>query len=325
MKKIPSYLFIAMIMLAAVSCSNQGFKKTKSGLLYKIISDGKSPQVKKGQFLKINYSQKIVFAQKTKDSLLFSTYGGVPGYAKVDSIGPIYNPAEVFDLLHKGDSLVIVLLADTLEAKNGQLPPFIKKKDKVVISFKVLDVFDNQDLVAKDREDELQKEKGRESKAIEDYLSANKINAKKTALGTYVVVNTVGDGPAVDSGKQVSVMYTGKSFPDGKVFESNITGPRKDTMKFVVGRHTIIEGWDDGLRLFKKGGKGTLYIPAFLAYDAKPGPDNKPYENLIFDVEVVDVTDAPKETAHPGGQMPQMSPEQMKRLQEQMQRQQQGK
>jgi hypothetical protein len=74
-------------------------------------------------------------------------------------------------------------------------------------------------------------------------------------------------------------------------------GPRTEPVKFVVGNTGgMIKGWDDGLRLFKKGGKGTLYIPAYLAYDANPGPSNRPFENLIFDVEIVDVTDAPPPT-----------------------------
>jgi FKBP-type peptidyl-prolyl cis-trans isomerase FkpA len=66
----------------------------------------------------------------------------------------------------------------------------------------------------------------------------------------------------------------------------------------------VIPGWDDGLKVFKKGGKGTLYIPAFMAYDAQPGPGRKPFENLMFDVEIVDVTDAPAAAATPG--MPNM-------------------
>jgi len=314
MKKISSYLFIAAAMILAVSCTNQSFKKTKSGLLYKIISDGKNPQVKKGDFIKLNYVQKV------RDSLLYSSFGSVPAYARVDSVGPVYNPAEVFIMLHKGDSAVVVQFADTLVKHGAQLPPYIKHSDKILLSFKVVDVFSSQELVGKDREDEMGKEKQREANVMEDYIAANKISAKKTDAGTYVEIKEVGDGPAVDTGKQVSVLYTGKLFPSGKEFESNITGPRKDTLKFVVGRHGIIPGWDDGLRLFKKGGKGTLYVPAFMAYDAQPsGPSHKPFESLIFDVQVVDVTPAPKETPRQGG-MPQMSPEQMKQLQEQMQR-----
>jgi FKBP-type peptidyl-prolyl cis-trans isomerase len=137
---------------------------------------------------------------------------------------------------------------------------------------------------------------------MEKYLADSNVKAEKTEKGTYVVVKSTGDGTQVDSGKQVFVRYTGKLFPSGKVFESNMTGPGNDPFKFVVGAHQIIPGWDDGLRKFKKGGKGTLYIPAYMAYDQQPGPGHKPFESLIFDIEVVDVTDAPP----PSAQQPRM-------------------
>jgi FKBP-type peptidyl-prolyl cis-trans isomerase len=198
-------------------------------------------------------------------------------------------------MLRKGDSAIAIQLGDSIERKSGRpLPAFIKKKDKITLSFKVLDVFATEDLLRLDREKEIQKERQKESTAIENYIQKNNIQAQKTAAGTFVVVKSAGDGPSVDSGKLVSVMYTGKSFPSGKVFESNISGAHKDPIKFIIGqRNGMIKGWDDGLRMFRKGGKGTLYIPAYLAYDASPGPDNKPFQNLIFDVEIADVTDAP--------------------------------
>ena len=56
----------------------------------------------------------------------------------------------------------------------------------------------------------------------------------------------------------------------------------------------LIRGWNEGLVLFKKGGKGTLYIPGFLAYGADPnGPARKPFAPLIFDVEILEVSDKP--------------------------------
>ena len=288
MKKNKAYLFILPVMLIAIACNNQGLKRTKSGLLYKIISDGKGEPAKRGQFLKLN------FIQKVGDSVLYSSANSVPAYVRIDSTGPNYTASEVFPLLRKGDSAVIIQLADSIQRKFGQqLPPPIKKKDKIILQLRVIDLFANQDLVVKDRENEMQKEKGREIKVVEDYLSSHKITTQKTAKGTYVEIKSAGDGPAVDSGKQVSVLYTGKALPSGKVFESNVNTPGAKPIQFVVGKRSIIEGWDDGLRLFKKGGKGTLYIPAYLAYDAQQGPEGKPYANLMFDVEVVDVTDPP--------------------------------
>jgi FKBP-type peptidyl-prolyl cis-trans isomerase FkpA len=302
MKTIASYLLISLVLLGAVSCTNTEFKKTKSGLLYKIYSDGKGESAKKGQFLKVNVVEKV------RDSLLYTSYGGVPVYMPVDSPRPVYSYSEILSLLRKGDSAVTVLLVDSLQRKsNGQgMPPYFKKKDKITITFKVVDVFASESLLATDRDAEMNNEKAREVKAVEGYLADHKINAEKTAKGTYVVVDSPGDGTQVDSGKQVSVRYTGKLFPSGKVFESTMTQPGNAPYKFVVGQGQIIQGWDDGLRKFKKGGKGTLYIPAFLAYgQSAGGPSHKPFENLMFDVEVVDVTDAPKTPAQPGYPMPQ--------------------
>ena len=301
MKTISSYLIVGLALLLAASCTNSEFKKTKSGLLYKIYSDGKGPVAKKGEFLKANIIEKI------RDSVLYSSYGSVPGYLPVDTPRPTYNPAEVFSLLRKGDSCVVVVLADTLLRRNsGQLPPFIKKKDKIILSFKITDLFASQELVLADRQAEMEKQKNREIQQVQDYLTQHSIQAQKTDLGTYYVVKDPGNGPQVDSGKQVSIRYTGRSLPSDKVFESNMTGPGNDPFKVVIGAHQVIPGWDDALRKFKKGGKGTLYIPAYLAYNEQAGPGHKAFENLAFDIEVVDVTDAPPASATPG--MPGLPP-----------------
>src|ERR1700733_10245445 len=168
MKTIASYLLVSLALLGAVSCTNSEFKKTKSGLLYKIYSDGKGEPAKKGQFLKVNVIQKL------RDSLLYSSYGGVPVYIPVDSPRPVYSPTEIFTMLRKGDSAVAILLADSLVRKSGgQMPPYVKRKDKFTITFKVLDIFATQDQMLADRKLEADKEKDREVKAVEKYLADN--------------------------------------------------------------------------------------------------------------------------------------------------------
>ncbi|HVU96172.1 MAG TPA: FKBP-type peptidyl-prolyl cis-trans isomerase [Puia sp.] len=291
----PKFLgLVSLVLLGAVACTNTEFKRTKAGLQYKIYSDGRGDLAKKGQFLKLQVLQKL------RDSVLYTSYGTMPVYLPVDTPHNTYNPWEIFTQLRKGDSAVAVISVDTLMRKmNGQLPPFLKRKDKITFSFKVMDIFASEDLLNKDREGELAKQKDRETKEVENYLAANHIQAQKTAKGVYYVIENPGEGQQVDSGKQVAVRYTGKLMPSGKVFESNMTGPA-DAYKLVVGQGNVIPGWDDGLKLFKKGGKGTLYIPAYLAYDAQPGPGHKPFENLVFDIKIEDVTDAPPPAANPG-------------------------
>lgn len=288
MKTISTYLLISLALLGTVACRNSEFKKTKSGLMYKIIADGSGARAKKGDFLKLQLLQKL------RDSILYSTYGSFPFYIPVDSPRPIYSPTEIFTMLRRGDSAVAILLADSIFKKsNGQLPPFMKRKDKIVLSFKVLDIFPGQSEMMADRKLEADKEKDREVRAVEKYLADSNIHAAKTEGGVYVLVKDPGNGPKVDSGKQVLVHYTGKLFPSGKVFESNMTGPGNEPLKFVIGQHMVIPGWEDGLKQLHQGGKATLYIPAFLAYDQRPGPGHTPYENLIFDVVVDSVRNAP--------------------------------
>jgi FKBP-type peptidyl-prolyl cis-trans isomerase len=312
MKKTTLILSALSVLLMATACKNSGFKKTKSGLLYKIISSGSGPQVKKGDIIKIQ------FVHKLRDSVLASSYDQMPFYAQVDSIGPVYDPQEIFPLLHKGDSAVVIRLADTLAKKQGMLPDFIKAGDKLVLSMKVVEVFTVDSIAQKDRQAEMTKAQARQQekqeslrapkvKEIEDYLTKNKINAQKAPQGTFVEVKEPGNGAQVDSGKYCTIRYTGKSFPSMKVFESNMEAG-KEPFSVVVGTHAVIPGWDEGLKYFKQGGKGTLYIPFFMAYGAQPGPGGQQFENLVFDIEVVNVSDsAPKQQQMP---MPMPPPQQ---------------
>jgi len=294
MQNITGILLALGMLLVLSGCSDGSFKKTKSGLVYKVVSDGKNPVAKVGQFIKVHYSQKVERAGS--DTTLSSSFNAMPTYAPVDSIGDVYNPAEIFSQLRKGDSAIVVMSADSLEKKQGMLPPFISKSDKLVLTLKVLDVLDSEDEVRKDQEALVEAQKVNEVKEIEKYLADNNIKAQKTDKGVFVVIDQKGDGPAVDTGKAVHVMYRGTTFA-GQEFDSNLdsTFGHTDPFVLVIGKRGAIEGWDDGLRLFNKGGKGKLYIPSMLAYGPNPPPGApfKAFENLIFDVEVVDVT-APK-------------------------------
>src|ERR1044072_5050797 len=101
MTKLTSFFLALSAFAILTACSNTGYKKTASGIMYKIISTGKQGEmVKKGEILKIHYSQKL------NDSLMFSSFNSIPTYAKVDSVGPIYSPAEVLPFLHAGDSVI---------------------------------------------------------------------------------------------------------------------------------------------------------------------------------------------------------------------------
>jgi len=298
----------AAISLAA--CNSADYQKTPSGLLYKITSTTKDSTVKVGNVLKIH------FVQKLNDSLMNTSYGKMPAFIPIDvsvmTPDASYDPREVFKFLRKGDSVIIVQMVDSLMKKYpGALPPSFKKGDKLYTTFRVIDVYANQDAAKVEMEaaqkvemERVQKENEvlvkKSVEEVEKEITAKKINAVKVGAGTYVAVTTPGDGPVVDSGKYITVNYTGKLLSTGKVFESSRDAGRQP-FSFTVGQHQVIAGWDEGLKGLKKGSKATLYVPGTMAYGPQPGPGGKTFESLIFDVEVMDVQDkAPEKPVMPG-------------------------
>ena len=109
----------------------------------------------------------------------------------------------------------------------------------------------------------------------------------KTASGLEYIEVEPGTGAQAESGKTVSVHYTGK-FQDGKVFDSSVS--RGEPIKFPLGAGRVIKGWDEGLALMKEGGKAQLVIPPHLAYgESGAGGVIPPNATLVFDVELVSV------------------------------------
>ena len=101
-------------------------------------------------------------------------------------------------------------------------------------------------------------------------------------------IENPGTGDSITDKDRVYVYYTGK-FTDGKVFDSTKDRPASFSPRSVV------PGFGEGLKLLKKGGKATLYIPGNLGYgpQGQPGAGIGPNQMLVFDVEVVGVNEAP--------------------------------
>jgi FKBP-type peptidyl-prolyl cis-trans isomerase FkpA len=307
MKKT-TFILLGLALVLMTGCDSNGFRRTRSGLMYKIISEKDAQPVKRGDWLKVNHKQTV------RDSVLQESYNSVPAYVPVDSVPATYQVAEVFPLLHKGDSAVIVLFADSIYKKQGGLPPFLSRKDKVILTLKVVDVFTSDSAKSADematwnafqqkQQEEFESRKEPTIREIEEYLASNNIKYVKTPKGTYIVIKEEGSGPHADSGKIAEVLYRGTMFKTGKQFDSNMDGSRPP-FSVRVGLRTVIEGWEDALPYFGKGGKGTLYIPYWLAYGSQPQPDNTPYANLVFDIEVVDVKDANADQQKGGARTP---------------------
>jgi FKBP-type peptidyl-prolyl cis-trans isomerase len=88
----------------------------------------------------------------------------------------------------------------------------------------------------------------------------------------------------------VDVNYTG-TLINGKVFDKTEQGL---PASFVVDK--LIPGWTEALEIMREGDHWQLVIPANLAYGARgAGGVIPPNQTLLFDLELVKVTPAPKD------------------------------
>ena len=163
------------------------------------------------------------------------------------------------------------------------------------------------------------------------------IPAVKTSKNTLFSLRyqeiVIGKGVLAEPNKMYKVHYTGwlganGRADDGRKFDSSYDHPGppvKDKegkpvmgddgkpkmeppqpMPFSQGFGRVIPGFDQGVAGMKIGGKRRIFIPWQLAYGAKgrPGPDAAnpgipEKADLIFDIELVEVTDLPMPANHP--------------------------
>lgn len=292
-----TFYLLAFVVLFAAGCSDTGYKKSMNGLEYRIMKGNG------GQPIKLGNTVKFTVIGYYRDSALTTGYDTIPQLLAIDSTNLPAAYIKIFTEAKTGDSIVTRILVDSIMKQNPQMPPFAKKGQYFSTHIKIIDAYSDTAVINREKTafmktvttvDSIRRieQKAKDDKILTDYLSSHHINAVKTAKGTYVAIENPGQGDPIDSGKAVSVNYVGMSL-DGKVFDKNYDSSGKPTKPytFIIGQRSAIEGWDDGIRLFKKGGKGKLFVPSTLAYGPRgAGGDIKPNECLMFDVDIADVT-----------------------------------
>lgn len=110
--------------------------------------------------------------------------------------------------------------------------------------------------------------------------------AQQTESGLVYVIENPGNGEKITAGKKLSVHYTGK-FLNGTKFDSSVD--RGQPMDFEFKAQRMIPGFEEGLEMLSKGGKGIFIIPYFNAYGPQGRPGAiPPYSDLVFELEVID-------------------------------------
>ena len=236
--------------------------------------------------------------------MLETTYGGAAQFIPIPKDSVEHPLAKLLLEAHKGDSIKILQPVDTLISKNPRLaqdPLFSKNKGQDLVTIvKVVEVFKNEEEAQTAYEKEnissfnqqpgVAEQRKKDEAAIEAYLRANNVQAQRTPWGAYVQTINTGSGPKAKLGQFVSVRYTGKDL-SGKVFDTNTT-PGKSLLQVQLGTAGAIIGFQDALRQLTEGSKAVIYIPSVIGYGPQGNPPViQPNQNLVFEVDVVDVSD----------------------------------
>lgn len=115
----------------------------------------------------------------------------------------------------------------------------------------------------------------------------------KTLYTLKYIDTVIGTGPLAETHKWYTVRYTGWLI-DGTKFDSSYDHPGGKPITFPYGAQQVIIGWDTGFQGMHIGGKRRLFVPYQLAYGELGHPPVIPAKsNLVFDVELVSMSDTP--------------------------------
>ena len=110
----------------------------------------------------------------------------------------------------------------------------------------------------------------------------------KLASGLVYEDIVIGQGTMAETGSTVTVHYTGRLM-DGTQFDSSLNRGVPYTLQLGAGR--VIQGWEQGIKGMRPGGKRRLTIPPDLGYGASGygGGVIPPNATLDFDIELLEV------------------------------------
>ncbi|MCG8310539.1 MAG: FKBP-type peptidyl-prolyl cis-trans isomerase [Cytophagales bacterium] len=305
--KVIRIITAIMVVWANIGCQSEEFRISEDGYQYKYVKKGSGETPKQGEVVVYNMMYK-----NEKDSVLFESTDVQPVMFPCDTnqwnqMGILY---KAFSMLKEGDSVLLKFPTKQLFAESfkAPVPPYLNTEGEITFCVgaskymsreeademmramqkeqmkgaleerkKYMDEFitENQEKINSDLE------------IIDKHLKENQIIAQSTASGLRYTIDNEGTGDHPEPGNFVKVHYTG-TLLDGTKFDSSLD--RNAPIDFQLGLGNVIIGWDLGIMLLKKGGKGTLYIPSSLAYGPQARSEIiKANSILKFEIELVDI------------------------------------
>lgn len=289
--------YFLLLSLFLFSCQPE-FRRTASGMEYRILERGDGLLATTGSTVKVEYTWHF------HDTLVRSTYFTLPHYqALIPGVIFPYDPMEaLIQGVREGDSLEVILRADSLAAQ-GKIKkdePNVRPDDIWRIGIRVLKVYPfdmskpgyYDSLIAVDKKadrrrfDSIQTRRGPER--IKTYLEKKKINAEWNPEGLAIEWIEKGKGPAMRSlpGYVIKLNYHLTTL-QGRLLDSNrdTSFHRPSPLEIRAGTAFFPEAIDKTLAFLPVGSRARIYVPVMKT--KPPGMEGEAsVEDWVLEVEV---------------------------------------
>lgn len=291
MRFLGIFIFVSgTLATLCFSCGGAGrfsdFMEDESGLRYKVTEQSESTEkIQTGDILEMELKY-----WNMKDSLLFDSRELSSSFKmqvkEVSHSGGCFEDALL--LTKPGQKIRFLLPADSFYTMTlgKNLPEGVLKDEELIFELKIIRKIDS-DEINREREKFLNEMKDLEENLIKNYLAENQIETDPLPSGLYFIIKRQGKGKFPESGNILTVHYVGK-FADGRVFDSSYR--RNEPFSFSLGRHEVIDAWEEAGAKMKAGSKVLLVVPSSLAYGNEGyGELIPPFTPLIFEIELLEI------------------------------------
>lgn len=125
-------------------------------------------------------------------------------------------------------------------------------------------------------------------------VSAQSNDTITTDSGLKYYIVEEGTGEKVEEGKEVTLHGIG-TFENGEVFWE--TRESNSPFYFITGTNSVIKGVEEGVNKMRVGDRWIFILPPEIAYGNRKRDPIPPNSTLIFDYEILDVSDPKKSIA----------------------------
>lgn len=145
---------------------------------------------------------------------------------------------------------------------------------------------DKMSLAAEKKNEEKKKQYAETIETGNKFMKDNALQDGVVTLpnGLQYKILVEGNGEKPTPSDRVRVHYTGKLI-DGTTFDSSVDRGEP----IVFGVTEVIPGWTEILQMMPVGSKWMVYIPYDLAYNDRDSGPIKPYSNLVFEIELLEI------------------------------------